>query len=401
MTMPLFLAMAMAITCTFAWGAALPSATLPDGLGVNIHFTGAPARDLDMIQAAGFKFVRMDFIWEVVEKQKGIYDFRPYDELTDALANRGIRALYILDYSNRLYETEQSVRTEEGRQAFARFAAAAARRHRGRGVLWELWNEPNISFWKPQPSADDYMALAKVVFPAVRRADPEAICVAPATSGIPMDFLESCFRQGLLKLVDAITVHPYRNKPPETAAADIAALRALMARYDRVLPVLSGEWGYSSVWKGFDAHRQGQYLPRQFLTNLSLGIPLSIWYDWHDDGPDPRESEHHFGTVTLEYTPKPAYRAMKRLVHWLRGMRFVKRLKSAPEDYLFLFADDNRRVVAAWTTGEPHEVEIVRDVKLTLTGDPQYLRLPPGARIMSARFQYPAAQPSLRGSVPP
>jgi len=381
MTMPPFLVIAVAVTCTFAGAAGLPSATVPDGLGANIHFTGAPARDLDMIEAAGFTFVRMDFTWAAIEREKGTYDFQAYDELTDALGMRGIRALYILDYSNSLYETEQSVRTEEGRQAFARFAAAAAQRYRGRGILWELWNEPNIGFWKPQPSADDYMALAKAVFPAVRRADPEAICVAPATSGIPMDFLESCFQQGLLKLVDAVTVHPYRNKPPETVADDIAALRALMARYGRVLPVLSGEWGYSSVWKNFDAHRQGQYLPRQFLTNLSLEIPLSIWYDWHDDGPDPKESEHHFGTVTLDYAPKPAYRAMKRLFHWLKGMHFVKRLKSAPEDYLFLFTDDNRRVVAAWTTGESHEIEPVPGRKLTLTGDPQYLRVSEGARL--------------------
>ncbi|UCH34370.1 MAG: cellulase family glycosylhydrolase, partial [Armatimonadota bacterium] len=190
-----------------------PSPAVPDGLGVNIHFTGEPARDLDMIQAAGFKFIRMDFTWAAIEKEKGVYGFEPYDQLTDGLEKRGIRALYILDYGNSLYESDQSVRTEEGRQAFARFAAAAAGRYRGRGIIWELWNEPNIGFWKPQPSVDDYMKLAKAVFPAIRQADAGALCVAPATSGIPMDFLEECFRQGLLDLVDGVTVHPYRKQP--------------------------------------------------------------------------------------------------------------------------------------------------------------------------------------------
>ncbi|UCH35106.1 MAG: cellulase family glycosylhydrolase, partial [Armatimonadota bacterium] len=282
-------------------------------------------------------------------------------------------------YGNSLYESDQSVRTEEGRQAFARFAAAAAGRYRGRGIIWELWNEPNIGFWKPQPSVNDYMALAKVVFPAIRQADAGALCAAPATSGIPMDFLEECFRQGLLDLVDGVTVHPYRKQPPETAAEDYERLRELIARYcpDRPdMPILSGEWGYSSVWDDFDEKRQGQYLPRQFLTNLMSGVPLSIWYDWHDDGPDPKEPEHHFGTVTLDYQPKPAYRAMERLVKALTGMRFVKRLESAPEDYLLLFSDGKRYRIAAWTTGDAHDVEAIPGQKAYLHGDPFYIFVP-------------------------
>lgn len=380
----------------------LPSLVVPDGLGVNIHFTGAPARDLDLLQAAGFRFIRMDFHWVAVEKEKGLYHFEPYDQLTEALAKRGIRALYILDYSNSLYETDQSVRTEEGRQAFARFAAAAAKRYRGRGILWELWNEPNISFWKPQPSVGDYMALAHAVFPAIREADPQALRVAPATSGVPLDFLEACFREGLLQLVDAVTVHPYRQQPPETVVGDILRLRALIAHHcpDRPdLPILSGEWGYSAVWGGFDEQRQGQYLPRQFLTNLSLGIPVSIWYDWHDDGPDPKEPEHHFGTVTLDYKPKPAYLAMQRLVQALEGMRFVKRLRSAPEDFVLLFSDDKQRAVAAWTTGEPHEAEPIPGQKVRLSADPQYLpvSLEPGPLLAEGAWTVAVRSVGLRG----
>jgi len=363
---------------SLAAAAELPSPTVPDGLGVNIHFTGEPARDLDLIEAGGWKFIRMDFAWSAIEKEKGVYDFAEYDRLTDALAKRGIRALYILDYSNPLYESDQSVRTEEGRKAFARFAAAAAKRYRGRGILWELWNEPNIGFWKPQPNVNDYMALAKAVFPAIRRADPDALRVAPATAGIAFDFLEQCFDQGLLQLVEGVTVHPYRQQPPETVAPDYQRLRELIARYrpDRAgLPIISGEWGYSSVWENCDPNRQGQYLPRQFLTNLSLGIPLSIWYDWHDDGPDPKDSEHHFGTVTLDYKFKPAYRAMQRLVRALRGKRLVKRLRSAPDDYLLLFSDGARFTVAAWTSAGQHELELVPGRKISLTGDPRYVSL--------------------------
>ena len=52
---------------------ALPPPVIPQCVGVNIHFTGAPARDLDGLQAGGFGWVRMDFVWSAIEKVKGRY----------------------------------------------------------------------------------------------------------------------------------------------------------------------------------------------------------------------------------------------------------------------------------------------------------------------------------------
>jgi polysaccharide biosynthesis protein PslG len=40
---------------------------------------------------------------------------------------------------------------------------------------------------------------------------------------------------------------------------------------------------------------------------LLNGIPLSIWYDWKNDGRDPDDGEQNFGTVTDDLQPKPAY----------------------------------------------------------------------------------------------
>src|SRR5579862_2584118 len=87
-----------------AAGAELPPAVLPDGVGVNIHFARGHQQDLDLIAAAGFKFVRMDFGWAGIEHEKGQYDWSAYEELTSNLEQRGLRAVYIFDYSNPLYE---------------------------------------------------------------------------------------------------------------------------------------------------------------------------------------------------------------------------------------------------------------------------------------------------------
>jgi len=124
------------------FAAELPPPVIPAGVGVNIHFTRGHEADLDMIAAAGFKFVRMDFTWQGIERKKGEYDWSAYDELTANLEKRGLRALYILDYSNPLYEETITVTdkrtTKERRdtaspqrpesvEAFARWAGAAAK----------------------------------------------------------------------------------------------------------------------------------------------------------------------------------------------------------------------------------------------------------------------------------
>src|ERR1700739_768570 len=82
----------------------LPVPTIPAGVGVNIHFTTGHERDLKMIAAAGFKFVRMDFFWATTEPRKGEYNWSDYDAFTSELEQHGLRPYYIFDYSNPLYE---------------------------------------------------------------------------------------------------------------------------------------------------------------------------------------------------------------------------------------------------------------------------------------------------------
>ncbi|MDH7601001.1 MAG: cellulase family glycosylhydrolase [Armatimonadota bacterium] len=366
----------------------LPNPVIPDCLGVNIHFTGREDSQVEQIAQAGFRFIRMDFHWHVVEKERGTYDFTAYDELVDSLAARGIRPLFILDYGNPLYDRGLAPRTEEARKAFANFAAAAARHFRGRGVIWEIWNEPNLAqFWRPDPNPEHYVKLAELVSRAVKSADPGCTILAPALSGWDVGFMKAVCERGLLKYVDAVSLHPYGCSIPEDAERYYSAMRQIIVQYkpaDRDIPIVSGEWGYSSVG-GFSVERQAQYLVRMFIVNLINDVRLSIWYDWRDDGPDPNEREHHFGTVYLDGRPKPAYVAMQTLARELAGYTFAARLPlgSDERDYLVLFKKGDDCRLAAWTTGEKHTVRLPVDVSdfelVSLLGERKRVKVSEGA----------------------
>ncbi len=185
-----------------------------------------------MLAQGGFRWVRMDFKWDATEKERGQYDFSAYERLLAALESQRIRALFILDYGNPLYDGGAPPRTEATRQAFVRWAVAAAKHFAGRGILWEVYNEPNHAlFWPPKPNVQEYIALALAVGRAFRASVPEEKLIGPATSEIDFDFVESCFKAGLLEYWSAVSIHPYRRSDPETAAADYCRLRELIKTY--------------------------------------------------------------------------------------------------------------------------------------------------------------------------
>ena len=391
----------------------LPGTVVPMGLGVNVHFDAASTTDNEIGRFAdlGFRFVRLDLPWDLVERQKGLYDFSNYERIIGTLATHGIRPLCILDYNNSLYESTAApapdvtgLHTDEARQAFGRYAAAAVARFKGYGVVWEIWNEPdNPPFWYPKPNPDEYMALVKVAIPAMRQVEADAFIVAPALTGLEpkyqdaWNFLERCFVLGLPELVDAISVHPYRLGPPESATFDYQRLRTLITRYapggKENMPVISSEWGYSLTW--VSQEQQAAYFVRLFCINLMNGLPLSIWYDWQD-GPDPSQVGDNFGIVTWNDQPKMVYFAAQTLTRELTGFRYTQRVPLASDaDYALLFAHGTARRQVLWTTGDPHPLTLPvsgssatitsmtgekrilpttnGSLVLELTGSPQYL----------------------------
>ncbi len=342
------------------------------GMGVNIHFTDPRPGEMEMISQAGFRWVRMDLKWSETEKSRGVYDFSAYDRLLSHLDKFHLRALLIFDYTNSLYDENKPTHTDEGRAAFSRWAAAAVRHFKGRGVIWEIWNEPNGAwFWRPKANANDYAKLALSVSKAIHRVAPHEMVVGPALSGYQMDFLEVTAKMGVLAYWSGITIHPYLRSGPETYGQAYDQTRQLIDRYaapGQRLNVMCGESGYTTTWKGVDEVIQGKYLARLFLFDVLSHVPLTIWYDWRNDGTDPKDPESNFGTVRNEYhsganpvyDPKPAYLAARTYSQQLSGYRFKERLPvGTSEDYVLSFTQGENVRLVAWTSASfPQEVRI-------------------------------------------
>ena len=178
-------------------------------------------------------------------------------------------------------------------------------------------------------------------------------------------------------------------------------------------------------WDGINPEKQAELLAREYLSNLANGVPLTIWYEWRDEGTDPKDYQQHLGLVLPDYdgsrdpvyTPKPAYIALRTLTSFFAGFRLTKRLDlaqadakpdGAPADYVLLFTKGDEVRLAAWTTSPPHAVVIpasrgkfgvvshlgvrLKPIKsgrhglaITVSNSPQYLRpLKPNALLRAA-----------------
>jgi polysaccharide biosynthesis protein PslG len=349
-----------------------PPLVVGNNWGVNVH--GAAEADLDMIAALGLKFVRIDLTWEVTEKAPGVYDFAAYDVMARQLRARGLRPVFILNYSNPLYVKPVAIRQKSPTvrkpsapalpnavAAFARWAAHAVSRFHEYGAVFELWNEPDLDdFWPPQSNVQHYVALASAACRAIREATPEATIIGPAAAKPPTvsrastPFLNAVLGSGLLGCLDGVSVHPYPHIPDlKYTARNWDLLRRLITQSQRgsaarrsqatrlrtgedapsaalanrsvQLPIpINSETGLTTgggtiLHRPPDEAAQALYVVRMMLLDFESGVPISLWYDWRDDGDDASEPENRFGLVRRDRAPKPAYRALKSLLHVLSG----------------------------------------------------------------------------------
>ncbi len=355
------------------------SSELAPRLGVNTHLLrDEPA--LDLARAAGFGLVRMDMLWANVERG-GRYRFFAYDALLRALEAHGMSVLWILDYGHPDHGGS-TPRTPQDVAAFSRFAEAAAGHFKGHNVRYEVWNEPDTAqFWEPSPNASEYATLLREAVAAIRRGDPAAKISSGGLSRFDIAFLSQAVGRDLAGGLSAIGIHPYPKTGPETIAPELGMLREWVARVlgDQI-EIWDTEWGYSSANAPKDAPSNGHteegrrlqagLAVRELLTAWAVGLPVAVWYDLRDDGPDSANPEHNYGLLDSSGNEKPAMKAIRTLTGAATGHKFVGMIQEMPAGMHAMRLDGSTDTIfIVWTDrpGERRTIEYAKHDLLSAT----------------------------------
>ena len=294
-------------------------------------------------------------------------------EFLDLAPQMGIAPLVIFGINNKLYANgafpDQSPEALEG---FAKFCESVVTRYRGKCRLYQLWNE-----WDNGRTPEGYVKVAETVYPRLKKLDPSAIFLSNAFC-LNEEYVEAVLKRGGLKYCDGIDFHPYvcgmrgKRRCPEAVIARMARIAALVKKYNggKEFPVYATEVG----WPDFDGEtatptsEAGDFIARLMLLGRTVPALKGIWwYDFQNNGWNCKESEHNYGLVKSDGTPKEPYYVIRSISEIVRRGMFVEKLKSTNDNLIALRfrMPDGRDVLAAWTTSLDSELRI----RLKNTGD--------------------------------
>jgi polysaccharide biosynthesis protein PslG len=348
--------------------------SLSSRLGVNIHFPVYPnyiidERALDLAQAAGFTWVRMDFPWADVYKGNSVYDFGNQDRLVAAAEARGMKVIFILNFGHELFTGAWNIQptTPSAIKAFGDYAYEAAKHYTGHAVVWEVWNEPNIAnFWPPAPNVAQYTALLKETVQSLQEGNPDARIITGGLSGYDYTFLESYLDTGSAVGASGIGIHPYGLLTPEEVSDYTLLMRAIIKEtLVANPPVWDTEWGYSSTYFG-DGNSTGArtqqaiMVCRELISAWAVGFPLIIYYDIRDDGTDPKNSEQNFGLLANDYSDKTTMQAVRTLTKFTGNRVMTGMVNTNPSSlHMLMIEGQNDTGFIAWSDIEGGQVEVV------------------------------------------
>lgn len=320
------------------------------------------ARSLDLIKAAGFRYVKQELVWSDVERpRKGEYQdaavpekssWVQYDRIVDLAQQRGIGVILRIDTSpDWARPGSTKIQTPPERYAdYGDFVAAVVQRYRGRVHYYQIWNEPNWEFeWGGRPATPaQYTALLKIAYTRAKEVDPSVIILtaplAPtvensdrATSDVT--FLQGMYDAGAKPYFDVLSANAYglRNGPDDfrfNRTDDVnfsrpVLLREIMVRNgDESKPIWASEIGWNSLpenWTQLHPDQpllfgsvsrelQAEYTVRAYQRAAEQWPWMGVMAVWHFRKVSPKDQQaqdYYFDLVTYDWKIEPVYDALK------------------------------------------------------------------------------------------
>ncbi len=330
----------VAPTLAVAASRPLPGTPVPKGfVGVNIDGPMLTPQDgtalpgqFGLMRSSGVQSIRALFNWsaaqpyatssDVPADQRGAFvtgaggiptTFAGTDQIVTAAASHGMTVLPIVLYtpSWAALPGSSTVALPRDNHLYGQYLTTLIGRYGPRGSfwgqhpslprrpirMWEIWDEPDLSyFWPTQPFARSYVAMLGVAHAAIKRADPRASVVLGGLTSYAWVDLASIYRvRGARRLFDVVEVHPY-TKYPKGVVRILGYVRSTMNRAgDRNKPLIAGETGWTSSLHqtahiyDFESTETGQarnlraLLPQLAANRSALRLTAFYWFTWMGD----------------------------------------------------------------------------------------------------------------------
>jgi len=311
-----------------------------------------------MAYNAGARINRWEFRWDRLEKKRGVWNFSADDPVVASDSANQLSTLGIL-IGTPGWAVASGKRPGNGvpaglyrdpsdpRNLWAAYVRGTVRHYAGQVSTWEVWNEPDLSFfWSG--NARDYFRLLKVADLVIASVDPSAKVSAAGMVAPDLQFFTRVLQiaradpgwQANHGYFDVTAWHAYG--PARLLYDNVTRIRTVLNDYGYLgTPIWITEDGFPSSNPNGEP-RQAAYVLQTIVYALAAGASKVFVYRASDD-PLPKT----WGLISAAGLPRQGYVAFQVAARFLSGTRVPA---YAPTDQLerFTFYAATTRVTILW-----------------------------------------------------
>lgn len=262
---------------------------------------------------------------------------------------------------------------------------ALAKFYEGKIQMYEILNESNIWAGRTRnPDPAKYLEMniktnvktIAALADAIKASDPNALIAGPASCHTDISWTSGVLAEGGAKYLDAVTEHPYRQRPElPDYETELQSLHKLAGQYKKDFPLISSESGAVSTTQypennQIPAHARTQvaYNTRMMLIALANGVKqhyhFCFAFDQQNAGwqsvlqGNPGNNHHPI--------PSPVMFACRNAADRLEDAKPLERVKLGNNYRCYLFDRGDARIAAVWKwNGKPDSMELSPELSRT------------------------------------
>jgi hypothetical protein len=288
------------------------------------------ANQMDAMVADGVQAVRVAFNWAAAmpyanwndvppdqrvnfpESEPRPTNFSETDEVVQDAAEHGLSVLPTILYTPHwdARKNPNGVDTPKRAAPYAQYAAELVRRYGPSGTfwsenpqvpkrpitMWQIWNEPNLSYYWRQPFAPTYVPLLRLAHNAIKKADPSAKVVLGALTNVAWKAIGTVYKmRGARRLFDVVSVNGFTKTPADVLLYMHFMRRAMAHYHDGTKPLVATELSWPSALGQSPQRYDFDVTTKKQASNLAAVLPKLAaqrardrligfyWYTWIGD----------------------------------------------------------------------------------------------------------------------
>lgn len=333
--------------------------------GIHVHYISSIREEYEwankLLSCLGINYVRTDFWYKDIAKDKEVYNYRIIDRwLNDLNTYKHIKVLGVLDYYYDEDEENKLIDSEDEENALIEFYRNLKNKY-PMITDYEIINEANTN----RNGYDGYITDETIKWYAdllykISNEDSNINIYSSGTStSIPVEntrISSEDFYKGIIKYNNThmnFSVHPYDHD-------DINELKQKVSSHKEVLNDAGG-FNYLNVTEygttiyNVTEEEQSNELVKQSVI-LDEDCKLAVMYNFRTTGDE--NSYEQFGIIRKDNTPRPSYYAMKNYYENTNGSEYIGTINLADGLEAHVYDKDGKPKIITWSNTKDQTIQI-------------------------------------------